>query len=469
MNYAAHVGTRKRKPQPATEKVREDQVENNTGGFTFQITIWDKLTRFLILGAEGGTYYVKERDLVKQNHASILACIKADGPRTVREIVDVSVRGRAYKNDPAVFALALCLAHGDAETKTAAREAVTQVCRIGTHLFHFTQFITQLRGTGRGVRNALAMWYQLKEADALAYQAINNQQRDGWSHKDVLRVAHPNMTQTSNQANAVVRWMVGGMDALKAREVKRQKDGSAEKQKSMVRYLPKIIQAFEEAKTASTKDLVKLIVDQDLPREAIPTEKLNELPVWEALLEKMPLTAMIRNLGKMTSIGLVKPLSKAAKKVQETLGNQEALTKARIHPMAVLLAAKTYGSGHGLKGSLSWTAVPAIESALDAAFYKTFGNVKPSGKPMLIALDVSGSMGWDSVAGAPITPAEAVAAFSLIHVSVEPECHVFGFADTFRELGIRKGMTLAQATRAGQRHNFGSTDVSLAVKYHDPE
>ena len=79
MNYAAHVGTRKRKPQPATEKVREDQVENNTGGFTFQITIWDKLTRFLILGAEGGTYYVKERDLVKQNHASILACIKADG------------------------------------------------------------------------------------------------------------------------------------------------------------------------------------------------------------------------------------------------------------------------------------------------------------------------------------------------------------------------------------------------------
>lgn len=56
------------------------------------------------------------------------------------------------------------------------------------------------------------------------------------------------------------------------------------------------------------------LAEHDLPREAIPTEKLNELAVWEALLEKMPMTAMVRNLGKMTSIGLLKPLSDASAK-----------------------------------------------------------------------------------------------------------------------------------------------------------
>jgi 60 kDa SS-A/Ro ribonucleoprotein len=56
---------------------------------------------------------------------------------------------------------------------------------------------------------------------------------------------------------------------------------------------------------------VKLINAFDLPREAIPTQWLNEVVVWEALLERMPMTAMIRNLGKMTSLGLLAPFSDA--------------------------------------------------------------------------------------------------------------------------------------------------------------
>jgi 60 kDa SS-A/Ro ribonucleoprotein len=95
------------------------------------------------------------------------------------------------------------------------------------------------------------------------------------------------------------------------------------------RYLPEIIEAFEQAKTADEAELVKLIAEFDLPREAIPTDKLKSLAVWEALLEKMPITAMVRNLGKMTSIGLLKPLSDASAKVCTALKNTEALTRSR--------------------------------------------------------------------------------------------------------------------------------------------
>jgi 60 kDa SS-A/Ro ribonucleoprotein len=72
--------------------------------------------------------------------------------------------------------------------------------------------------------------------------------------------------------------------------------------------LPQIVEAFEKAKMASSKgEIVGLINAFDLPREAIPTQWLNEVAVWDARLQYMPLTALVRNLGKMSAVGLAKP------------------------------------------------------------------------------------------------------------------------------------------------------------------
>jgi 60 kDa SS-A/Ro ribonucleoprotein len=381
----------------------------------------------------------------------------------VQTIVDVSVNGRAYRNEPALFALALAASHKDESARKLALEAVPKVCRIGTHLYHFAAYVTAMRGLGRGLRSAFAQWFTDKTPEQLALQVVKYQQRDGWSARDMLRLAHPHAANEVQEA--VFRWVVGGLEATGTRSVKRRAGNKTVDYPDVRKHLPAIIEAFEEAKTASEKRLVELIVQHNLPREAVPTEKLNSLAVWEALLQKMPLTATIRNLGKMTAIGLVKPLSQAAKLIQTRLGDQEYLRKSRVHPMAVLVAAKIYAQGHGDKGSLRWTAVPSIDGALDAAFYLAFGNVRASGKPLLIALDVSGSMGSSAAGATPLRACEATAALSLVHASVEPECHIFGFADQFREIGIRKGMTLVEATKRAVQANFGSTDIGLAYDY----
>jgi 60 kDa SS-A/Ro ribonucleoprotein len=65
--------------------------------------------------------------------------VAADGRRAVARIAAVSEAGRAPKNDPAVFALALAGAMGDAGTRAAALAAVPRVCRTGTHLFGFVR------------------------------------------------------------------------------------------------------------------------------------------------------------------------------------------------------------------------------------------------------------------------------------------------------------------------------------------
>lgn len=441
-----------------------NQVENSTGGFTWQVNDWDKLTRFLILGAEGGTYYIGERELVKQGHDAVLRCVKANGVKTVQEIVDVSVKGRAYKNDPAIFALALCAANGDQNTRMEAYAALPKVCRTGTHLYHFMQYSSALRGgTGSGFKRAVGRWFTQMDANKLALQVIKYQQRDGWSARDVLRVAHPRTDDDTKRA--IFRWIVGGMDKMGSYSVTRKVKGETynQKRKSVAKHLPDIIEAFEKAKTASEKELVDLIIEHNLPREAVPTEKLNSVAVWEALLQKMPVTATIRNLGKMTAIGLLKPMGAATKLVQTRLSDPEHLQKSRVHPMQILIASKIYGNGHGDKGSLSWSPVPSITEVLDHAFYRTFPNVIPCGKPLLIALDVSGSM-TASMSG-PISACEAVAALSLVHASVETDYHIFGFANTFRELGIRKGQTLREACKRAQDSNFGSTNVGLAIEY----
>ena len=58
--------------------------------------------------------------------------------------------------------------------------------------------------------------------------------------------------------------------------------------------LPAIVEAFEKAKKASSKaEIVALTNDCDLPREAIPSQWLNEAEVWDALLQRMPPTALV--------------------------------------------------------------------------------------------------------------------------------------------------------------------------------
>ncbi len=439
------------------------QVRNSAGGYSWGVDDWTRFDRFLILGAEGGTYYIAERDLVKQSHDAVVRCIKQDGVRAVNRILEISDSGRAPKNDPAIFALALVATHGDAEAKALAFQNLGKVCRIGTHLFHIAEYVNALRGWGRGLRNAVSRWYVSREADDLARQAVKYQQRDGWAHSDLLRLAHPKAP--SVQHDVVFRWMLAGAEALGEREVKRKVRGEDRVAKyAAVGELPKFIEAFEQVKRATNViQVVKLIDEFDLPREAIPTQWLNEVAVWEALLQRMPMTAMIRNLGKMTSIGLVQPLSDAAKLIVRKLGDETVLKRARIHPMAVLIAEKVYAQGKGEKGSLTWKPVPKIVDALDAAFYATFQNVEPCGRPVLLALDVSGSMGCGRVAGSCLTPREASAAMALVTAATEEEYHIMGFSNRFIPLNISPHMRLDDVVKRISNLPFEATDCALPM------
>jgi 60 kDa SS-A/Ro ribonucleoprotein len=352
-----------------------------------------------------------------------------------------------------------------------------KVCRIGTHLFHFAEYVNAMRGWGRGLRNAVGRWYLDRDADDLAHQAVKYQQRDGWSHGDLLRLAHPKAL--SMQHDAVFRWMLAGEDALGEREVKRKVRGENRVSKyGAVGELPKLISAFEQAKRAERAgQIVKLIDEFNLPREAVPTQWLNEAVVWEALLERMPVTAMVRNLGKMTSLGLLKPFSDAKRLIVRKLKDETALKRSRIHPLAILVAQKIYAQGHGDKGALKWSPVSAVVDALDAAFYATFQNVEPCGKPVLLALDVSGSMAQSFIAGSCLSAREGSAAMALVTAATESECEIIAFSagkggyggqwgggeSGITRVNLSPRMRLADVIKRIEAIPMGGTDCALPM------
>jgi len=461
MDFTKHFATRLRKlvtPQGAPIP-GAGQVPNSAGGYAWAVTDWQRLDRFLVLGTEGGTYYVGERELTVEGAGAVAACIAEDGVRVVARAAEISESGRAPKNDPALFVLAMAAGTGDEATRAAALAALPRVARTGTHLLHWLRYVQAFRGWGRGVRRAVGAWYLAKEPRELAYQLLKYPQRDGWSHRDALRLAHPR--PEGDERRALLRRAVTG-------ELGEAPDTEA------VRLVRAVAELHADAEVVPAR-AATLVREHRMTREMVPTPLLNEAVVWEALLERMPLGALVRNLATLTRVGLLAPGSEASRTVSERLADAAALRRARVHPVQVLSAMRTYAAGRGFRGKHSWEPVTEVVDALDAAFYLAFGAVEPSGKRMMLALDVSGSMMAPVQGLEQLSCREASAAMALVTAATEPR-HLFtaftagsrpsmhaGFSTGLSTLAISPRQRLDDVLAATAALPFGGTDCALPM------
>jgi 60 kDa SS-A/Ro ribonucleoprotein len=459
-NFKQHVSTRLRRlVTPQAEPVPDTaQVSNSAGGFAWAVDEWARLDRFLIFGSERGTYYIREAKLTQENASAVDACIARDGVRVVRRVVEISESGRAPKNDAALFVLAMAASAENRETRAAALAALPAVARTGTHLFHWLQYVKASRGWGRGVRTAVSRWYTQKSSRSLAYQVLKYQSRDGWSHRDALRLAHPKAP--SFEHDLLFRYVARGWEGVVEAGVTRSDIGARIEAVQVIREMPAV-------------EAARVIRIYGLTREMVPTHLLTKPEVWEALLPSMPLTAMIRNLGVMSKVGLLVPGSDAVRAVAGRLVDANVLRNSRVHPLAVLAALKTYAQGRGIRGDGKWTAVPQVIDALDGAFYLSFENAPWTRQRIMLALDVSGSM-VAPVGGMPfLTCREASAAMALVTAATEESRRFVAFTARTRlareiatgltALSISPRQRLDDVIRAIGNLPFGRTDCSLPM------
>jgi 60 kDa SS-A/Ro ribonucleoprotein len=372
-----------------------EQVRNAAGGYVFAADMWTQVEDFLILGTTGGTYYVGADTLTAANVDVLDRAIAADGPRVVALITEISAAqpARAPKPRPGLFALAAAAANGDPRTVQAVKAAFPRVVRTTDHLAMFFGYWKNLAGkptlgksgsspvTGRAMRTALATWFTAGDAHDVAFRALKARQRatpqgEAMSLRDVIRIAHP-AGRTPEHA-ALIGWLAGRVGDDEARAV-----------------LPDVDNFLVAQAVTTPAQAIDVIRERRVPWEFLPPGVLADAEVWTELIGTIGLTALIRNLARMTRIGTIAPFAPATGRVTARLTDGSALARARVHPMDAYLALKVYQSGqirHPGARQTGFAPVPAVVDALETAHDLAFGNVAPSGRRILVAVDSSGSM-----------------------------------------------------------------------------
>lgn len=470
---------------PQTQPVpgRTDQVKNNPGGYVFQKDEWTQLSDFLVLGTTGGTYYLDQDKLTLDNVEVVLELAKAAGARVVKLATKLStaIPVRVPSNRACLFALAAVSALGDAAGVQAVKLALPQVARTTDHLSTFFGYRKQLKGkvtargtapvTSRAYRSTLASWFLEADPDDVAFRACKARQRktpagEAFDLTDAIRLAHPRVIAntdtmgdeelaTARQRRALVGWLAGKVTDDEA-----------------ACLLPAVDKFRRGRAVLTDNEAIRAVTELRVPWEFLPSDRLTSPAVWEALTETVGITALIRNLARMTRIGTLAPFAAANATVIRRLTDQNQLTRGRVHPMTVYLALRAYGAGfsqpHPKATPEHWTPVADVMDALEESYDLSFGHVQPSGKRMIFAVDSSGSMAnYSQVTqnGASLGSAYNVAnSVALTMKRIEGDkCHVIDVDLTVHASKITKRTRLAEVQNSGA--SGGGTDMSLPFLY----
>ena len=204
----------------------------------------------------------------------------------------------------------------------------------------------------------------------------------------------------------------------------------------------------------------------------LPDAALRERDVWAALIANgMPQTALMRQLPRLTRLGVLDQLGCHRGVVAAQLADRERLIRARVHPVNVLVALRTYAS----PATASAAAPPGRRCRRSPTRWTPRSTPRsppltPAGKRTMCALDVSGSM-TQAAAGLPVSCREATAALALVTAATEPQTLITGFTSGRRgsyesgisTLGISPRQRLDDAIRAVSGLPFGGTDCALPM------
>lgn len=426
-----------RTPQSQPLAGRENEmVKNRAGGYVFKITPEEQLKRFLIMGTDGGTYYATEREITLENIRNVLNFLHKDPKKTLEITAQLSEQGRVLKNDVPIAVLALAWAEG---YRKEVASVFNRVIRIPTHLFTFLDFLKEAQGgkltTSTLLKRTISDWY-VKDPQ-LAYHLLKYQQRKGWSHRDVLRIVHPK--PVDDYTDSLFGFVIG--------------NGKIPDDE--------LVKAFVSLREAKTEEKVIDVVNKTrIPWEFVPSQWLSSKDVWNALFPYLPATALVRLLGRLTALEVLKPFNSNTKRVREVLTNPDVIRKARLHPVQLGIAVYNYKNGKNR--NFHWDPVPSVLNDLEKAFMLSFRNVEPINQRMIIGIDVSGSMFSPLKSANNMNVVDVAALVSLPLVKASLDALIIGFdTDNF----ILKSRDWRGLKREVHDTGHGGTDITQPVAY----
>lgn len=445
MNYKFFLQNQTPQNQPIPGREAE-MIQGRSGGLMFKADTWSVLRRCLLIGTAKSTYYAGKHELTTEFVETVQQAIALNPNRVAQEIVYAS-DGRAINNSAPILALVLLSMGETPEAKQAFQEIFAQVVRTGSHFYEWLSYTKAMRGFGKIVREAGKAWLS-RDVKELAYQLLKYQQRQGFSHRDALRLFH--VKPVTDEHNQLFGWVMQGWEELPA-----QIPSAALSQIWWYEWLKRHPDRTHKA-----------IAQGRLTHEmAAPVGKMDR-QAWQLLFNDMPIGALLRNLGSLTELGVLTGHSRDnLNRVAKLLNSRERLRKGRIHPIDVLKALKTYQSGGQVgRSQKTWQVVPQIVDILEQALELSFDVLAPTGKVFLHAVDVSGSMSYSSVSMG-LTCCEIATTMALATAKAEQHYVIRGFATDFRDLKITARDSFSDAIAKASNQKFGGTDASVAYDW----
>lgn len=434
---------------------------NSCGKEVYELSQKDVLRRFMFLGTEKGTFYAsptKLTELHMDNLKNLLTNKKYD---VILDVVK-EYMPKVFKRDYILLVLAYSCSfiklspNQEDEEKKFKEEflkCASEVCITPYYLFMFIEFYQEInkklfdgaKAWNNSIKKMVADWYLSKDSKKLAYLVTKYRKRNNFTHRDVLRLCH--VKSLDSCINMVFAFVVKEYGTEGRIQCLRES-----KTDEIYSYL----EAFEKIhKEESEENVAELIKKYKFTREHVPTPLLKSKMVWEALLEEMPGIALLRNLNTITELGILDDKVSHTKVI-------EKIEKIKAHPVQILISLKQYAAGKGFKGNKVWNPDRNVVDSLDKLFYDSFTNLVPTNKRILLALDVSGSMGWNSVCGIECMNAmEISCAMAMVFDNLEKDVDIMGFSHKFTPLSISSRKRLDDNINVISNLPFGATDISL--------
>ena len=276
-------------------RVQANQVINQQGGFVFEVNDVAKLSRLLIVSQSrvNANERIRRQELIRESLHNLIRNGRSD--EVIEMLKDFSAQGRCCQRSNVIYCLALCARYSEGEhsksTRRAAYRIFPQICLIPTDLFQFAQYyktISKIQdprfntgsGWGRAHKRAIRNWYLKKEGKKLAYFATKYKRRNGWSHKDLLKLCHPKPSNDMKCHLAVFKYISHGYKAVEGylRTNPQPLD--------LCETLGILFAVHEASRAENKEDIIDLIRNHGLVHEQVPNRFLKDREVKAILKYK---------------------------------------------------------------------------------------------------------------------------------------------------------------------------------------
>lgn len=411
--------------------------QNEAGGPAYQFTPKHALAQLAATGCFNGAYYAEAEEQ--------LAALK-----TLLELVDDNAflarlalysRQRALMKDMPV-ALVLALSRRD---PPLFHKVFDRVVDNGRTLRTFVQFVRSgqfgRRSLSYSLQTAVQRWLNTASAEKLLSASIGSDP----SLRDVLRLARP--TPPDNARRALFGWLAG-------RPVEKWAPAGDADLPEEIRTLV----AFREAESAD----VQLQIAANLrARWDLVADAAKGPEVWAAIARKMGPQALRMNLNTLVRHGVIGPDAdpEMIDYVAGRLADPEEVRRSRQFPYQFLAAYLSAGEEVPQK----------IKAALHAAAETACGNVPALAGPVVIGLDVSGSMASPVTgrrgrgATSKMRCVDVAALFASAVLRRNPESVVIPFDTSAYEVRVDPADSVLSLAERLAKYGGGGTNCSLPL------